>query len=81
MGEVDDRDETTITEADAESDTWRSLLQGTQTRLTAEADDWAGTGKGVETATFVDGEGGDRASSPELTTKTGARGEADDWAE
>lgn len=82
-GEQDDRDEdTTITEANAEGDTWRAAtLDGTHTAVKGEADDWASTRKGAETATFVQAEGDDWAGSPQLDTGTRVRGEVDDWAD
>ncbi len=81
VGESDDRDEdTTITEADAETDTWRTLMEGTHTAVKAEADDWASTRKGTETVTFVQSEGDDWTALPQLDTHTRVRNEADDWA-
>jgi hypothetical protein len=80
-GESDDRDEdTTITEANAETDTWRTVMDGTHTTVKAEADDWAATRKGTETLTFVDAEGDDSTALPQLDTHTRVRNEADDWA-
>jgi hypothetical protein len=80
IGQQDDRHEdTTITEADAETDTWRTIMQGTHTAVEAEADDWASTRKGTETITFVDAEGDDWTALPQLDTHTRVRNEADDW--
>jgi hypothetical protein len=80
MGEQDDQDPTTITEADAEVDTWRVAMDGTHTAVKAEADDWASTRKGTETVTFVQNEADDLTASPHLDTSTRVRGEVDDWA-
>lgn len=81
VGEQDDRDETTtITEADAETDTWRACMDGTHTAVKAEADDWATTRKGSETVTFVEAEGDDWVAGGDLDTQTRVRSEADDWA-
>jgi hypothetical protein len=60
-GEQDDRDEeTTVTEADGETDTWRTVMEATHTAVDAEADDWAVPPR-LDTNTRVRGEADDWA--------------------
>jgi hypothetical protein len=82
IGQQDDRHETRPSPrlTPSETDTWRTVMQGTHTAVEAEADDWASTRKGTETITFVDAEGDDWTALPQLDTHTRVRNEADDWA-
>src|SRR4051794_10432442 len=73
VGEQDDQDATTITEANAEVDTWRVVMEGRNTAVKADA--WASTRKGTETVTFVENEADDVTASPHLDTSTRVRGE------